>query len=107
MFVILYIIVTTDTSKPVLQDLHNILIPEIANDWYEVSIQLFDNSQLPKLEEIRATHSNDRRGGCLEMLKYWLQITPEATWDDIVHALRKPGLKLYSLADNVEKEVKG
>ena len=89
-----------------MKDLHNILIPKIANDWYEVGIQLFNNSQLPKLEEIRATYSSDRRGGCFEMLKYWLRITPEATWDNLIHALRQPGLELFSLADDVEKEVK-
>ena len=54
-----------------------------SNDWYEVGIQLFDNSQLPKLDEIRATYSSDRRGGCIEMLNYWLRITPEATWDNL------------------------
>ena len=102
---ILYITVT-DPSKPVLKDLHNILIPKIANDWYQVGIQLFDNSQLPKLDEIQATYSSDRRRGCVEMLKYWLQITPEATWDNLIHVLKEPGLELFSLADDVEKEIK-
>ena len=95
------------SSKPLLKDLHNILIPNIANDWYEVGIQLFGNSQLPRLDEIRATYSNDRRGGCVEMLKYWLKITPDATWDDLIHTLREPGLELFSVADYVEKEAKG
>ena len=87
--------------------MHNILIPKIANNWYEVGIQLFKNSQLPKLDEIQATYSTDRRGGCIKMLNYWLQITPEATWEDLICALRKPGLELFSLADYVEKIVRG
>ena len=41
------------------------------------------------------------------MLKSWLEITPGATWDDLIHALRAPGLKLLSIADSVENEVKG
>ena len=90
-----------------MKDLHNILIPKIANDWYEVGIQLFNDSQLPRLEEIRATYPNDRRTGCVEMLKYWLKITPDATWDSLIHALRAPGLELFSVADYVEKEVIG
>ena len=102
----IYIVVIIDPSKPVLKDLHNILIPKIANDWYEVGIQLFNNSQLPKLDEIRATYSSNHRQGCVEMLKYWLQITPEATWDNLIHVLREPGLELFSLADYVEKAVK-
>ena len=94
-----------DSSRPILKDLHNILIPRIANDWYQVSIQLFSNAQLPKLDEICTTHATDRRRGCVEMLKYWLQIHPEGTWDNLIHALREPGLELFSLADDVEKEV--
>ena len=90
-----------------MKDLSNIVIPKVANDWYDIGIQLFNESQLPKLDEIRATFSNDRRGGCVEMLKYWLQITPGATWDNLIHALRAPGLQLITIADDVEKELKG
>ena len=93
--------------KPLLRDLHNIVIPKISNDWYEVGIQLFSDSQLPKLDEIRAVYSNDRRGGCVEMLKYWLKITLEPTWDNLIHALRSPGLELLAVANDIEKKVKG
>ena len=41
------------------------------------------------------------------MLKCWLNITPGATWDNLILALRAPGLELLSIADDVEKEVKG
>ena len=68
---------------------------------------MFSESQLPRLDEISTTYSNDRRRGCIEMLKYWLQITPGATWDNLIHALRAPGLQLLTIADDVEKEVKG
>ena len=90
-----------------MKDLYNIVIPKVANEWYDLGIQLFSESQLPRLDEIRATYSNDRRGGCIEMLKYWLKITPGATWDNLIHALRAPGLELLAIADVVEKEIKG
>ena len=41
------------------------------------------------------------------MLKYWLKITPGVTWDNLIHALRAPGLQLFAIADDVEKELKG
>ena len=96
-----------DLSRPLLKDLHNIFIPKVASDWYNLAIQLFNESQLPRLDEIRATYSNDRRGGCAEMFKHWLNVTPGASWDNLIHALRAPGLQLLSIADVVEKEVKG
>ena len=90
-----------------MKDLHNIIIPKVAHDWYSLGIQLFSESKLPRLDEIRATYSNNRREGCGEMLRCWLNITPEATWDQLIHALRAPGLELLTTADDVEKEIKG
>ena len=43
----------------------------------------------------------------MEMLNYWLKITPDANWDNLIHALRAPGLHLLAIANDVEKEVKG
>ena len=96
-----------DSSKPLLRDLHNIVVPKVANDWYNLGIQLFSESQRPKLDGIRSTYSKDHQGGCVEMLNWWLKITPRATWDNLIHALKAPGLELLAIADDVEKEVKG
>ena len=96
-----------DSSRPSLKDLHNIVIPKVANTWYDLGIQLFNESQLPKLKEISATYATDRQRGCVEMLQYWLSVTPGATWDGLINALRAPGLQLLSIANDVEKEVKG
>ena len=82
------------------------MVPKVANKWYQLGIQLFNEPQLPRLDEIRANYSTDHREGCVEMLKYWLDVTPGATWDDIIHALRAPGLELLSIADDVEKAFK-
>ena len=98
---------TKDSSRPLLKDLLNIVVPKVANKWYPLGIQLLDDSQLPRLNGIRTTYANDQQGGCVEMLQHWLNITPEATWDNVMHALRAPGLELLFLADEVEKEVTG
>ena len=97
----------TDLSRPELRDLHNIVIPKVSNKWYYLGIQLLNNSQVPKLDEISATYSTDLQRGCVEMFKHWLNITPGATWDDIINALRAPSLLLLSVADDIEKKVKG
>ena len=88
--------------------MYRIIIPEIAKDWYELAIQLFDDSEVSKLNEIRATHSNNCREGCSEMLNHWLKITPGATctWDNLIHVLTKP-LGWLSIAEDVEEKVKG
>ena len=103
---ICYVVDVTDPSKPLLKDLHNIVIPKVANDWYELGIQLFSESQLARLNEFRTTYSNDHRAGCIQMLQYWLRFSPGATWDNLIDALRAPGLELSVVADEVEKELK-
>ena len=40
------------------------------------------------------------------MLKCWLDITLGAIWDNLIDALKAPGLELLSIADDVEQEVK-
>ena len=102
---ILYII-SIDSSKPLLKDLHNIVIPKVANDWYELGIQLFNESQLTRLDGFHDAYSNDHRKGCIQMLKHWLKVSPEATWDSLIHALRAPGLELSTIADEVERELR-
>jgi len=95
------------SSKPLLKDLHNILVPKVANNWFELGIQLFNEQQLPRLNEIRTIYSNDFQKGCIEMLEYWLKVTPGATWNNLICALKAPGLMLLTIANDVEKEVKG
>ena len=90
-----------------MKDLSNVVIPKVANKWYELGIQLLNQPQLPKLDEIHKAYPNNLQRGCVEMLKYWLDITPGGTWDDLIHALRAPGLQLLTIADDVEKEVNG
>ena len=94
-------------AKPLLKDLHNFVVPRVANKWYELGIQLLNESQLPRLNGIRAVYANDHQRGCVEMLQHWLNITPEASWDNLIHALRAPHLELLAIADDIKKEVKG
>ena len=100
-------IIKIDPSKPLLKDLNNIVVPKVAKKWHDLGIQLLNQAQLPKLGEICAIYSNDYHRGCVEMLKYWLDVTPGPTWDDLLHALRAPSLQLLSIAVDVEEEVKG
>ena len=85
-----------------MKDLFNIVIPKVANKWYELGIQLLNQPQLPKLEEIQKAYPNNLQRCCVEMLKYWLDITPGATWDNLIHALRAPGLELLAIAKEIE-----
>ena len=91
---------------PTLGDLHNTVIPKVADKWYKLGIQLLDSSQLINLDKVRLTYSNDSQKACVEMIKYWLKNTSDATWDSLIHALRAPGLELLAIAEDVVKQRK-
>ena len=91
-------------SKPTLKDLQAIVVPKVAAKWNELGIALLCDS--PKLEEIHNDYQNCRRC-CLEMIRYWLEITPSATWGGLLQALRSPDLELINNAEEIEREIKG
>lgn len=96
-------ILLLDLQKPLLKDLHNIVVPKVASKWHEVGVQLLNQSQLPRLNEIRGTYLSDPQGGCAEMFRIWLEITPGATWNDLIYAITAPGLELLSIADDIHR----
>ena len=52
------------------------------------------------LNQIKAQSDVKRR--CMEMLKYWMSSHPNATWNQLLAALKAPGVELHSLAASVE-----
>ena len=67
--------------------------------WYILGIKL----NLPQsiLATIEANHPRDIDRCRLEMLTKWLQMTPTASWSDIVQALYE--MNLHSLAQKVQQ----
>jgi len=96
-----------DFLTPTLRDLQNIVIPRVAHRWHELGIQLLDPSQEKDLDKIQLAYSNDFQQGCVEMVKYWLTNTSDATWDSLIYALKTPGLGLLAIVDDVEVKIKG
>ena len=86
------------------------LLPFVANiapSWYEVGAVLLDMKQESQLRLIQATHTNDLRKCCLAMLQYWTSMHHEATWHQLVTALRSPGVDLAAVASEIEKNFSG
>ena len=77
------------------------IITAIGSKWYELGIALLDNDQLPYLESIGTKHSETTRC-CTAMFIYWLQSHSNATWHDLVEALKSPGVELNNVAAMVE-----
>ena len=68
---------------------------------------LLEEKQEPCLKTIKATHGGDAKKCCLDMLRYWMEAHPEATWDHLVKALKSPGVELNTVASDIEKNFTG
>ena len=78
----------------------------MANIWYKLGIELYKESDVPKLETFKKDHLNDNTAACTEMFNFWLQAYGDAaTWHKLIEALEAPGLQEDATAHKIKKEV--
>jgi len=94
-------------SRPTLKLLQggNITV-KVSFKWYELGIELLDDDQLAELDNIAANHIDVTRQ-CSAMFSYWLRSHPDATWYQLVAALRAPGIKINDVAATLERDFIG
>ena len=91
-------------SKPTLKKLqHMKVITAVGSKWYELGIELLDDDQLAQLDIIKTNNSEVTRC-CAEMFLSWLRSHTTATWQDLVEALKAPGVELNDVAAMVEAQ---
>ena len=89
------------TDRPDLRYLHRCVIPDIYAHWYEIGLELLDVDKKLILEHIRPNNP-DTKSCTAEMLQFWLQSRVDASWNELIQALRQPGIGLSVLALKIE-----
>ena len=93
-------------SKPTLKMLQRHVIPHVASKWFQLGLELFDEKEEHLLNNIKSTQKeNDDK--CLEMFCVWTMSHSDATWSQIVEALKSPGVYLVAVTDELEKNFIG
>ena len=82
-------------------------VPQLAPNWYQLGIMLLEEKDERHLRIIKDTHGSDKQRCCLEMLQYWMETHPKATWCDLVTALKSPGVELTAVASDIERSFTG
>ena len=76
--------------------------------WYEIGVMLLQEEEEQRLERIQSDFYMDgHRIKCLSMLQHWMSTHPEATWNDLLTALRSPGVDCPNIASDIEKNFTG
>ena len=75
----------------------------VGKKWHYLGIELFDSNDVGDLDTIEAEHPSDLNKCCIEMFNMWLKKQPTASWNQLMEALRQPGIELGTLASNIEQ----
>ena len=93
-------------SKPTLKMLQRHVIPRVASKWFQLGLELFDEKEEHLLNNIESMQK-ENVDKCLEMFRLWSMTYSDATWSQIVEALKSPGVYLAAVADELEKNLIG
>ena len=63
--------------------------------------------QETQLNIIESNHAGDSKKCCMDMFRYWLIANTDASWQQLVEALRSPAVKLPVVAADIEKMLTG
>ena len=74
----------------------------VSAKWHDLGIELLD-PDVEELDTIEAGCSSDVNKCCTKMFQLWLNKQPTASWNQLVEALKQPGISLGTLANKIEQ----
>ena len=76
------------------------MVNSVAGKWKDLGVQLLPPEMV---DIIAADHPHDVVSCCKCVLKKWLDTTTDATWNQLIKALRSPSVQLDCLAGQLEQ----
>ena len=83
-------------SRPTLKQL-NKLKRSISFKWHDLGIELLEPEDIRTLDEIQSNYPRDASTCCTKMFQLWLDKQPEASWEQLIKALRDIDLNATEL----------
>ena len=90
-------------QQPSLKLLNRYVRGSVGMKWHDLGIELLDSNDVGELDTIEAEHPSDLNKCCTKMFNLWLKKQPTASWNQLIEALRQPGIELGTLASNIEQ----
>jgi len=76
---------------------------QVGFKWHDLGVELLEADDVATLNAIRSEHPSDLSACCTRMFTIWLDKQPTATWNQLIEALRQPGIELNGLATEIEQ----
>ena len=81
-----------------MKDLNAFVIPKVATKWYELGLKLLETEYVTELDNIEANFKTDVKRCCTEMFKNWLETQSDASWDQLIQAMKNMGLNSVAIS---------
>ena len=94
-------------SRPTKKKLLDHVVPYVSSRWYTLGVKLLREDQESHLDVIKLNHTGDNQMCCIQMFSYWLSSNTDATWKQLIEALRSPAVDLSVVAAKIEKMLIG
>ena len=80
------------------------MIQRVTTHWRSIGTELLTKKyDTSKLGNIKESNPNNHEQCCREMFDHWLDKYENATWNDLLKALRSTAVGLNAVASDVEK----
>ena len=97
---ILIVIIGSDT--PQMSDLITHVVPCLHNDWENFGYQLLNDKDATRvITAIKGNITGDVESSAKSLLKNWLQLGYDTTWNKVIKCLKVVHLNVY--AENIRK----
>ena len=101
----LFAICIIGRNRPTLKLLNKLVKVSATNKWYDLGVELLAEEDVQALDEIQNNYPRDASTCCTKMFQLWLDRQPEASWRQLIQALREPNIKLEELANTIEQKL--
>ena len=90
----------TGGDRPSEKLLNKYVTGDACNKWHELGLELLEEKDVNTLRQIREDFK-DVKKCCNEMFHLWLEKCTNATWNQLIHALKE--VQLNYRANQIEK----
>ena len=91
----------TGSDRPALKYLNCYVVEKVASKWKDLGELLGLDYQI--INSIERDYPLDGVSCCRVVFKIWFDNTQDASWNQLISALRSPTIQLDSLADELEQ----
>ena len=93
-------IMHTGHDRPALKLLNKHVRKGVSSKWHDLGLELLEQEDEEKLNEIKINNPSDVGECCKEMFQLWLRKCTDATWNQLIQALKE--VELNNLATTIE-----